>query len=159
MVKLADYTFEAISKYLYSLIPKEEWESVSREAEIYPDFCCFADTYYHLSQVIPKDYTVIDFGAAYNAKAYFFTKHKKFIAVNPPSVPGDNGMFKPFNCEIYRLTTGEFLKTYGNFPDEKVFAICNYVPNWHGEDSIDLVHKNFRNVYTFYPSGKIDINL
>lgn len=159
MIKLADYTFEAISQYLYEMIPKEEWERVERDAEIYPDFCCFADTYYHLSQVIPKDYTVIDFGAAYNAQAYFFTKHKKFIAVNPISPAGDNGMFQPNNCEICRMTTGKFLQKHGNFPNEKVFAICNYVPNWHGEDSIDLVHKNFRNVYTFYPSGKNDINL
>lgn len=149
-MELPDYSFEAISQYLYEMIPREEWERVSRSAEIYPDFCCFADTYYHLSQVIPKDYTVIDFGAAYNAQAYFFTKHKKFIAVNPISMTGDNGMFKPFNCEIYRLTTGEFLQKV-DYPKEKVFAICNYVPNWHGEDSIYLVHKNFRNVYTFYP--------
>lgn len=159
MMKLHDYTFEEITSYLHSMIDEWEWKKVAQDADIHPEFSCFADTYYHLSQIIPKDYIVIDFGAAYNSQAYFFTNHKKFIAVNPPSVPGNNGMFKPFNCEIYRLTTGEFLKTYGNFPDEKVFAICNYVPNWHGEDSIDLVHKNFRNVYTFYPSGEIDINL
>ena len=152
------YTFEQITAYLHSLIPKEEWERVSKEAEIYPEFSCFADTYYHLSQVIPKDYTVIDFGAAYNAQAYFFTKHKKFIAVNPMSVTGDNGMFQPDNCDIYRMTTGEFLKKV-DYPKSKVFAICNYVPNWHWEDSIELVHKNFRNVYTFYPSEDFNINL
>ena len=151
-MKLPEYSFELISSYLYNLIPKEEWERVSRTAEISPDFCCFADTYYHLSQVIPKDYTVIDFGAAYNAQAYFFTKHKKFIAVNPHSADRDDGMFKPDNCDIYRMTTGEFLKKVED-PKEKVFAICNYVPNWYGEDSIDLVHKNFRNIYTFYPSN------
>lgn len=149
MIQLSDYTFEAISEYLYSIIPKEEWERVSRNAEIYPEFCCFADTYYHLSQIIPKDYTIIDFGAAYNAQSYFFTKHKKFIAVNPYSAAGDNGMFKPENCEIYRMTTEEFLNTV-DYPENKVFAICNNVPNWYGEDSIKLVHEHFRNCYTFY---------
>ena len=146
------YTFEQITAYLHSLIPKEEWERVSKETEIHPEFSCFADTYYHLSQVIPKDYTVIDFGAAYNAQAYFFTNHKKFIAVNPYSAAGDNGMFKPENCEIYRMTTGEFLQKV-DYPKEKVFAICNFVPNWYGENSIEFVHKNFQNVYTFYPSN------
>lgn len=149
-MELPDYSFEAISQYLYEMIPREEWERVSRSAEIYPDFCCFADTYYHLSQVIPKDYTVIDFGATYNAQAYFFTKHKKYIAVNPLSgINEDDGMFCPPNCEIYRMTTGEFLNTI-DYPKEKVFAICNNVPNWYGEDSIKLVHEHFRNCYTFY---------
>lgn len=145
--------FEEITAYLLSLIPKEEIEK--REGtlgEFYPEFVGFVDIYYYLSKVIPKDYTVIDFGAAYNAQAYFFTKHKKFIAVNPYSADRDDGMFKPDNCDIYRMTTGEFLQKV-EYPKEKVFAICNYVPNWYGEDSIDLVHKNFRNIYTFYPSN------
>ena len=151
-MKLPEYSCEPLNNYLYGLIPKDEWWRVSKEAEISPEFSCFADTYYHLSQVIPKDYTVIDFGAAYNAQAYFFTKHKKFIAVNPYSAAGDNGMFKPNNCEIYRMTTGEFLQKE-DYPKNKVFAICNFVPNWHGENSIDLIHKKFQNVYTFYPSN------
>lgn len=65
-------------------------------------------------------------------------------------VVNENGMFCPPNCEIYRMTTGEFLKTV-DYPKEKVFAICNYVPNWHGEDSMELVRNNFKNCYTFYP--------
>lgn len=149
---LPNLTCEELNKYLYNIIPIAEWERVSKEAEIYPEFSCFADTYYHLSQVIPKDYSVIDFGAAYNAQAYFFTKHKKYMAVNPYSAAGDNGMFCPENCEIYRMTTGEFLKKV-DYPKNKVFAICNFVPNWYGEDSINIVHKNFRNVYTFYPES------
>lgn len=148
--ELEEYSCDDINMYLYSIIPKEEWDRVSKNAEIYPEFSCFADTYYYLSKLIPEDWTVIDFGAGYNAQSYFFTKHKKYIAVNPYSPAGDNGMFKPDNCEIYRMTTGEFLQKV-DYPKSKVFAICNYVPNWHWEDSIELVHKNFRNVYAFYP--------
>lgn len=48
------------------------------------------------------------------------------------------------------MTTGEFLKT-ADYPKEKVFAICNYVPNWHGENSRELIRNNFENCYTFYP--------
>lgn len=144
--------FEEITEYLLSLIPKEEIEK--REGtlgELCTEFMGFVDIYYYLSKVIPEDYTIIDFGAAHNAQSYFFSEHKKYIAVNPQSpIENENGMFCPPNCEIYRMTTGEFLRTI-DYPKEKVFAICNFVPNWHGEDSIKLVHENFRNVYTFYP--------
>lgn len=143
---------EEINKYLFDLIPKEEWERLKGTlGEMCCGFLGFADTYYHLSQIIPLDYTIIDFGAGNNPQSYFFTKHKKYIAVNPPSdIPEEDGMFCPHNCEIYRMTTGEFLKNV-DFPKEKVFAICNFVPNWHGEDSKKLVRDNFQNCYTFYP--------
>lgn len=144
--------FEEITAYLLSLIPKEEIEK--REGtlgEFYPEFVGFVDIYYYLSKVIPKDYTIIDFGAGHNPQSYFFTEHKKYIAVNPLSgIEEDDGMFCPHNCEIYRMTTGEFLNTI-DYPKEKVFAICNYVLNWYWQDSIKLVHENFRNIYTFYP--------
>lgn len=145
-------TFQGITEYLFSLIPREELDTKRGSMfEIGPEFAGFVDIYYYLSKVIPKDYTVIDFGAGYNAQSYFFTGHKQYIAIRPnSSYPEENGMFCPPNCKILRMTTGEFLKTQ-EYPREKVFAICNYVPNWYGEDSIDLVHKNFRNCYTFFP--------
>jgi ABC-type amino acid transport substrate-binding protein len=34
---------------------------------------------------------------------------------------------------------------------DKIFAICNFVPNWYGEKSMDLVKANFQNVFTYYP--------
>lgn len=143
--------YEQVCLYLYNLIPKEEWERLKgTTGEMYKDFLGFCDTYYHLSIIIPKDWTVIDFGAGNNPQSYFFTRHKKYIAVNPMSeFEEENGMFCPSNCEIYRMTMGEFLKTV-DYPKWKVFAICNYVPNWHGEDSMEFVRKNFKNCYTFY---------
>ena len=144
--------YEEICNYLYDLIPKEEWERLKGTlGEISSEFLGFCDTYYHLSQIIPKHFTVIDFGSANNPQSYFFTEHKKYIAVNPPSdYAEENGMFCPSNCDIYRMTTGEFIETV-EYPKEKVFAICNFVPNWYGEDSMELVRKNFKNCYTFYP--------
>lgn len=141
---------ERLNLFLYSLIPKEEYNRVSLDSHICPEFLCFAETYYHLSMLIPTDWTIIDFGAAYNAQSYFFTGHKAFYAINPMSCEGDNGMFCPPNCKIFRMTTKEFIQTQ-DYPKEKVFAICNYVPNWYGEDSIELVKKHFRFCYTFYP--------
>lgn len=104
--------FEEITAYLLSLIPKEEIEKrAGTLGEFYPKFVGFVDIYYYLSKVIPKDYTIIDFGAGHNPQSYFFTEHKKYIAVNPFSViKEDDGMFCPQNCEIYRMTTKEFIK-------------------------------------------------
>lgn len=149
---MKEYSFQEITDYLLSVIPKEEIERLDGKlGELNPEFMGFVDTYYHLSQIIPKEYTVIDFGAAHNAQSYFFTGHKKYIAVNPISIyEEENGMFCPPNCEIYRMTTGQFIRTV-DYPKDNVFAICNYVPNWHNEDSIMLVHEYFRNCYTFYP--------
>lgn len=145
-------SYDQICKKLFELIPKEEWERLNGTlGEMCPEFLGFCGTYYHLSKIIPEYWTVIDFGAANNPQSYFFMEHKKYIAVNPISdIPEENGMFCPPNCEIYRMTTGEFIKTV-DYPKEKVFAICNYVPNWHGENSMEIVRKNFKNCYTFYP--------
>ena len=144
--------YEQICRYLHSLIPKEEWKRLEGAlGEMYHEFLGFCDTYYYLSMLIPKDWTIIDFGAGNNPQSYFFTGHKKYIAVNPLSPYNEeNGMFCPPNCEIYRMTTGEFLKTV-DYPKERVFAICNFVPDWHRERSMELVRKNFENCYTFYP--------
>ena len=139
------------SEILLSRIPREEIERLKDGMkEFSPDFMGFIDTYYYLSKIIPKDFVVIDFGAGWNAQSYFFTNHKKYIAVNPHSEEGDDAMFCPPNCEIYRMTTLDFLNRV-NYPKEKVFAICNYVPNWYNQDSIALVKANFRNIFTFYP--------
>lgn len=32
----------------------------------------------------------------------------------------------------------------------RMFAIVNNVPNWYGENSMELVKKIFNNCYTFY---------
>ena len=144
-------TYEETAKFLLSLIPKDELEEKARKLyEFCPDFMGFIEQYYHLSQIIPKDNTIIDFGAGWNAQSYFFLEHQKYISVNPHSEEGDDAMFCPPNCIIYRMTTQEFLNEV-TYPREKVFAICNYVPNWYGQDSIKLVKSNFRNVFTFYP--------
>ena len=145
-------SYNDICEYLLSLIPKEEIESLEGSiGEFCPQFMGFVDTYYYLSNIIPKHFTIIDFGSGWNAQSYFFTSHKRYIAVNPISgVKEDDGMFKAPNCEIYRMTTGEFLSKV-DYPNVNVFAICSYVPNWYGDNSIEMVKKTFQNCYTFFP--------
>jgi hypothetical protein len=147
--------FEEINSKLWKIIPSEQKDMVFHQNpnaiwEIGREFLGFVDTYYHLSQVIPRDYTIFDFGAGYNAQSWFFTEFAKTYAIEPFNYQGEGApLFRAPNCEVFRGTTAEFLASH-ELP-AKSFAIVNFVPNWHGEDSIDLIHKHFRNCYTFYP--------
>lgn len=143
-------TEQELIDYTLSLIPKEEKDRVFRQecCGIDNSFIGFLEPYYHLSKIISKDYTIFDFGAAYNPQCYFFTEHKKYIAISPIEIDGKE-MFKASNCDIYRCTTGYFLNHYYK-KEGKQFAIVNNVPNWYKEDSMNLAKTFFRNCYTFY---------
>ena len=88
---------QEITNYVLSLIPKEEKDRVFKQeyCAIGTDFIGFMETYYYLSKIIPKEYTVYDFGCAYNPQCYLFQDHAKFIAVNPEEIDGKE-VFKAF---------------------------------------------------------------
>jgi hypothetical protein len=140
--------FESINgnlvKKLMEEYPKMFKEVLDQElCDIDLTFLGFIDTYYYLSKIIPLHWTVIDFGCAYNAQAYFFQKHKKYIAV-------DNGVEKIFrfkNTEYFCGTISDYLKQKPI--TKEVFAICNYVPS----NQTKLVRAYYPNCYIFYPSG------
>lgn len=144
--------------YLRSLIPDNEWERVMRSdasAEIdCNNMTCGRGTYYMLSKMIPKDWTVIDFGCAYNAQSYFFQNHARHIAIEPEWKNTD------FRFEHFRAPRTEIIFTTGqdfindllsnmNLNIDKTFAIVNYVPS--GACNL-LVRQTFKNVFTFYPA-------
>lgn len=137
---------------LLGMIPEEEKKRVfnARNCMIDSSFLGFIETYKYLAAIIPKEYTVYDFGCGYNPQCYYFKDHNKYIAINPYEIDS-NELFKTPNCDIYRMTTKEFLETIYN-KEEKEFSICNYVPDWYNHSSIELVRKNFNNCFTFYPS-------
>lgn len=137
------------------LVPKEEKDRVfnARLCDIDCSFVGFIETYEYLSKLIPKDWTIFDFGCAYNAQCYFFDKHKEYHAIEPLTDLDCKEIFHTDNTIIHRCTTNEFLKSKFTELDvdiNKCFAIVNNVPNWYGEDSTKLVHEYFRNCYTFY---------
>lgn len=145
-----------IANRIIEMIPKEHFDRVMNQemCELSHDFIGFVNYYEPLAKMIPEDWVVIDFGAAYNPQCYLFKDHKRYIAVEP-SV---EEMFQAPNCDIYRCTTGEFIKKHlpelyqnGTIEKEKVFAICLYVPPWFNEKSRELVRQNFDCCYTFYP--------
>ena len=104
------------------------------------DFLGFVDVYFHLSKIIPKNWTVIDFGCAYNPQSYYFREHKKFIGVNA-------GKLKKFhfeNTELFDGTISDYLKQKPEV--EKVFAICNNVPS----PETKLIREYYPNCYIYY---------
>lgn len=145
-------TTEELSAWLLNEIPKEQAESVMLgDCDIGYEFVGFVKTYWHLSKIIPKDYAVFDFGAAYNFQSWFFREHKRYVAIEPDK---NIGMIQPNNCVIYRMDAKTYLDNCGDIPDNyKAFAIVNFVPSGvRAQDVRDLVKSKFKNVYTFYPS-------
>lgn len=138
------------------LVPKEEKDRVfnARLCDIDCSFVGFIETYEYLSKLIPKDWTIFDFGCAYNPQCYFFKEHNAYHAIEPDSKCGEcEEVFHTENTIIHRCTTKEFLEfrfPKMNLDIKKCFAIVNNVPNWYQEDSMKLVHEYFRNCYTFY---------
>ena len=146
--------------YVRSLIPDKEMERVmmsDASAEICTDnLMCGGATYYYLSRMIPKDWTVIDVGCAYNPQSYLFQGHKRHIAIEPKWLDKDFHFeyFQAPNTELLFMTGQEFIENMLptlNLDLNKTFAICNYVPEWYGENPMELVRHTFHNCYVYYP--------
>lgn len=136
---------------LLKLLPKEQCDAVFNQpmCDIEPVFLGFTKIYKNLSQIIPKNFTVIDLGCAYNPQCFYFTEHKRYIAVDS----WKNQVFKSENCEVYFMTIKQFIQRHlKDYDLNETFAICSYVPPW-GDDNMKLVRDNFINVFTYYPHG------
>ena len=111
-----------------------------KRCDIDGTFLGFVDTYYYLSKLIPKSWTIVDFGCAYNPQAYFFREHRAFIGV-------DFGIKKRFhfeNTDLYEGMIADYLAQKP--PTEKVFAICNNVPSAEKE----MVRQYYPNCFVYY---------
>lgn len=147
--------------YIRSLIPDEEWLRVMQsdaaaEIDSNNSVCGFGGrTYYNLSKMIPKEWTVIDIGCAYNPQSYLFTQHAKHIAVEPQYIGGYDFHFEYFqapNTDLVFASGQKFIKKI--LPKMKLdlkrtFAICNFVPS---DECCQMVRETFPNVFTFYPA-------
>ncbi len=146
--------------YIRSLIPDEEWLRVmksdaSAEIDANNSVCGFGGrTYYNLSKMIPKDWTVIDFGCAYNPQSYLFQNHARHIAIEPVWNDKDFHFeyFKAPNTELLFMTGQEFIQK--ELPKlaldlKTTFAICNFVPS---AKCCKMVRETFMNCFCFYPA-------
>lgn len=145
--------------YVWSLIPKEEKERVmasDASAEIYSDsHMCGGATYYYLSRLIPKHWTVIDIGCAYNSQSYLFQEHARHIAVEPKWIDSDFHFeyFRAPNTELLFMTGQDFIENELpklNLDLDKTFCIVNYVPS--GAANL-MARETFRNIWCFYPAS------
>lgn len=136
---------------LWSKLPQEQIDAVFGQefCDIDPEFLGFTKIYRNLSELIPKHFTVIDLGCAYNPQCFYFTEHKKYISVDySPCVK-----FKSSNCIIYQKSIEEFIaENLKEFNLDETFAICSYVPPWGGNNR-EMVRKAFKNVFVYYPHG------
>jgi hypothetical protein len=142
---------QTLTKELMKIIPKQELQRVlnQNECDIDGEFLGFVEYYYHLSRVIPKHWTVIDLGCAYNPQCYYFSDHKKYVAVDLYA----NEIFKTNNCDIYKMSIQDFISEHlGTYNTKETFAICTFVPPWHGDNS-KIVRDAFENIFVYYPSG------
>lgn len=144
--------------YVWSLIPKEEIERVMKSdasAEIQSScHMCGGATYYNLSKMIPKHWTVIDIGCAYNPQSYLFQSHARHIAIEPLWLDKDFHFeyFKAPNTELLFMTGQEFIQNElpkMNLDLNKTFCIVNYVPS--GAANL-MARETFKNIYTYYPA-------
>lgn len=141
-------SFEACHQRLLEIIPSEEVERVltANPMDIDDTFFGFVDTYEALAQLIPKHFTVIDFGAGYNPQSYYFTEHKRFIAVDR----GAAVRFQAPGTELLEMDIRDFIENHmEGIGLRTTFAICNYVPD---DAAVELARKTFKNVYAFYPA-------
>lgn len=139
---------EELSRKLCDILERDHPEQLKMvmdnggAAELDHSFLGFLDQYYHLSEIIPKDFTVIDLGCAFAPQAYFFQEHKEYIGVDISGAI--RFTFKnTYNnlCDI-----DIFCEQYRGKDNRKIFAICNYVPI-----NSQKVREIFQNLFCFYP--------
>ena len=121
--------------------------------DIEPEFLGFIDIYYNLSQIIDKNYTVIDFGCGYNAQSFYFMEYKKYIGIDywPDLV-----RFKAPGTEFHNMDINYYITNNINkFDINGTFAICSYVPNL----DYDLIKHTFKNMFIFYPTAPNNIRI
>jgi len=137
-------------------LPKWQIEKVLNQpnCDIDLDFLGFLDIYETLSKIIPKYFTVVDLGCAYNPQCFFFEEHKSYLAVDI----SDCVKFQAKNCEIFQKSISEFInENLSNLNLEETFAICSYVPSWGGDNG-KIARDTFKNVFVYYPSSTREIS-
>lgn len=148
--------YDLCLKELKELIPKEQYKEIlnQQDCELDGEFLGFITQYKALSMIIPKEYTVIDFGCYAAAQCYFFREHKGYIGVDCDKLK----RFEILNTKHFYISVHNFINNIVNKKENtlfsvdlrRYFAICNYLPDNIAEN---LVKKYFRNCFVFYPAN------
>ena len=133
------------------LIPDDQLDRVMGQhiCDIDPSFLGFTEIYFALASIIPKHWTVVDLGCAYSPQAFIFKDHKSYVGVDLYA----KERFSAPNTIHFEMPIEAFISEHGqNFDMDTTFAICSYVPPWHG-DNMGMVRRHFKNVFTYYPAS------
>lgn len=112
-------------------------------------FMGFVAIYAALAEIIPKDRVIYDMGCAYAFQSWYFRDHKRYVGVDFMVSPRDRLFLG--NAIHHNMTIKDFVK--GEKIENPHFAICSYVPPWHG-DNEKIVRDTFRHMFIFYPEGE-----
>jgi hypothetical protein len=142
-------TTEKIPELFY-LIEKEQIESVMNQdmCELDCTFLGFIEIYEHLSYIIPKNYTIIDFGCYLAAQGFYFQDHNKYIGVDLTELK----RFTFKNTTHYIKSIQSFIfENLQEYDLDETFIICSYVPD---REAKEMIRQNSKNLFIFYPSDK-----
>lgn len=135
---------------LIKQIPKELIDKMFENADIDVDytFLCFEEVYKAVTEFVPKDTIIIDFGCAYAFQSWYFKDYKKYIGVEIQG--NENSVLKLDNSEFYFMSIQEFISEFDKlgYDKEKVFAVCSYVTD---KQARQTVRENFPNCLVYYP--------
>ena len=150
--KDADYQHSKASKKLWAgLMAGDKYKHqtlriLDSQCELSPSFLGFVGIYYNLAKIIPLDRTIYDMGCCNGFQAWFFRYHKKYIGVDLLIPLTERFVIdNTYHVESQIVDYCKIIK-----PDQPHFAICNYVPPWHG-DNESIVKNTFKHVFVFYP--------
>ena len=138
---------------LADLIPIELQERMAAhpECEYDRDFLGFEDVYKAVTQFVPKDKIIIDFGCYLAAQAWLFKDYKNYIGVDSDELLAyrlwtDNVIH--FGCTIQHFITA-IMPELNGLDVEQCFAICSYVPD---EEAQAMVRATFPYCLVYYPT-------
>lgn len=127
------------------------------ECEADADFFAFLENYKDLSEVLPKNFTIIDIGSCMSLQADYYKGFKRYIGVEP-WVPLEFRL-RQSNAEYYKQTAQLFVAETlpqliaAGLDLNKTFAVCSAVPD---KTAKALVAKTFKYFRVAYP-GEDDL--
>lgn len=140
-----------MSAKIWEYIPVQEVNNKLSQnmCELDISFGCFEDNYFIISEKVPNDFIIIDFGCYMAAQSYLFKNHVAYIGVDIDTLE----RFSTDNTFHYTMTIQEFFeKEFDKYKDKNSYAICNYVPDTKARE---LVFNNCENCLVYYPGLEI----
>ena len=151
-------TYDETLETLRAKIPEEQYIGVMYQpyCELSPGFLGFIQPYEIISEMLPKDWKVIDLGCGAAAQCFFFTEHAGYTGVDvlydreadPEDIMAgryDSTLrFESGNTTHYEKDIESFIDENPEaFDDGKTLAVCVHVPDeeavWTAEEKLDNI--------------------